>query len=36
MKEGTFGAVEVDIETPPNLKEKFSKLTPIFKNVEIR
>ena len=35
VKEGTFfGAVEVNIETPPHLKEKFSEMTPIFKNLE--
>ena len=27
-----FGAIEVDIEVPENLKEKFSEMTPIFKN----
>ena len=36
MQEGTFfGAVEVDINTPPHLRDKFSKMTLIFKNVEI-
>ena len=36
VKEGTFfGAVEVDIHTPPELKEKFEEMTPIFKNTEI-
>ena len=31
-----FGFVQVDIETPENLKEKFSEMTPIFKNAEIK
>ena len=36
VKEGTFfGAVEVDIHTPPHLKEKFKEMTPIFKNTKI-
>lgn len=37
MKEGTFfGTVGVDIETTPHLKEKFSEMTAIFKNLEIK
>ena len=36
VQEGTFfGALEVDIDTPPHLRDKFSEMTPIFKNVEI-
>ena len=36
MQEGTFfGALEVDIDTPPHLRDKFSEMTPIFKNVAI-
>lgn len=36
MREGTFFAgVKVDIETLPNLKEKFSEMTPILKDLEI-
>ena len=36
VQEGTFfGALEVDIKTPPHLRDKFSKMMPIFKNVEI-
>ncbi len=31
-----FGFVQVDIETPENLKEYFSEMTPIFKNEEIK
>ena len=31
-----FGFVQVDIETPEDLKEKFSEMTPIFKNAEIK
>ena len=31
-----FGFVKVDIETPEHLKEKFSEMTPIFKNAEIK
>jgi hypothetical protein len=30
-----FGFVQEDIETPEDLKEKFSEKTPIFKNTEI-
>ena len=37
MQEGTFfGALEVDIDTPPHLRDKFSEMMPIFKNVEIK
>lgn len=36
VKDGSlFGAIEVDIEVPEHLKEKFSEMTPIFKNVEV-
>ena len=36
IKDGSlFGAVEVDIEVPDHLKDKFSEMTPIFKNVEV-
>ncbi len=31
-----FGFFQVDIETPEELKEKFSDMTPIFKNAEIK
>jgi len=35
VQEGTFfGVLKVDIDTP-HLREKFSKMTPIFKNAEI-
>ena len=35
MQEGTFlGALEVDIDTPSYLRDKFSEMTPTFKNVE--
>ena len=30
-----FGFVECDIEVPDQLKEYFSKMTPIFKNVDV-
>jgi len=30
-----FGFLECDIRTPNNLKEYFSEMTPIFKNIEI-
>ena len=30
-----FGIVEVDIEVPEDLREKFAEFPPIFKNVEI-
>ena len=36
VKEGTFfGALEMDIDTPSHLQDKFSKMTPILKKVEI-
>ena len=36
VQEGTFfGALEVDIDTSPHPRDKFSEMTPIFKNVEI-
>ena len=36
VKDGTmFGALEVDIEVPDHLKDKFSEMTPIFKNVDV-
>ncbi len=31
-----FGFVQVDLEAPEDLKEKFPKMTPIFKNAEIK
>ena len=31
-----FGAIEVDIHVPDELKEKFKEFTPIFKNTEVR
>ena len=37
VQEGIFfGALEVDIDTPPHLRDKFSEMPPIFKNVEIK
>ena len=30
-----FGFVEFDIEVPDHLKEYFSKMTPILKNVDV-
>jgi hypothetical protein len=30
-----FGALEVDIEVPEELKDYFSEMTPIFKNVTV-
>ena len=30
-----FGCLEVDIRVPDNLKEKFSEMCPIFKNIDI-
>ena len=30
-----FGLVECDISVPDELKEKFSEMTPVFKNVEV-
>jgi hypothetical protein len=36
IKDGIcFGLVECDITGPDHLKEKFSEMTPIFKNVEV-
>ena len=31
-----FGFVQVDIETPEDLKDYFSEMCPIFKNAEIK
>jgi hypothetical protein len=36
LNNNLFGFVQVDIETPEELKEKFSEITPIFKNAEIK
>ena len=36
LNNSLFGFVQVDIETPEDLKEKFSEMTPIFKNAEIK
>ncbi len=36
LNNNLFGFVQVDIETPEDLKEKFSEMTPIFKNAEIK
>ena len=30
-----FGILRVDVETPEHLKERFSEMCPIFKNVDI-
>ena len=30
----SFGFVECDIEVPDHLKDYFSEMTPIFKNVD--
>ena len=35
QNERLFGCVEVDIRVPDHLKEKFGKMCPIFKNMEI-
>jgi len=35
LNDKLFGFIQVDIETPENLKEYFSEMTPIFKNAEI-
>ena len=36
VRNGTlFGAVEVDLQVPDELKPKFNEMTPIFKNVDI-
>ena len=36
IKDGhLFGFVECDIEVPDHLKEYFSKMTPVFKNVDV-
>ena len=34
LNDKLFGFVQVDIETPEDLKEKFSEMCPIFKNAE--
>ena len=36
LNDNLFGFIKVDIETPENLKEKFSEMTPIFKNATIK
>jgi hypothetical protein len=36
LSEELFGFIQVDIETPDNLKNYFSEMTPIFKNAEIK
>lgn len=33
--ESFFGLIECDIEVPRHLREKFSEMTPIFKNVSV-
>jgi hypothetical protein len=35
LNDKLFGFIQVDIETPEELKEHFSEMTPIFKNAEI-
>jgi hypothetical protein len=36
LNDKLFGFVQVDIETPIHLKEKFSEMCPIFMNAEIK
>ena len=36
LNDKLFGFIQVDIETTENLKERFSEMTPIFKNAEIK
>jgi hypothetical protein len=31
----SFGALEVDLEVPDHLKEKFAEMPPVFKNTHI-
>jgi hypothetical protein len=35
VDETLFGVIECDIRVPDSLKEKFSEMCPIFKNIEI-
>ena len=35
QSEQLFGVIECDIQVPDHLKDKFSEMCPIFKNVEI-
>jgi len=35
LNDQLFGALEVDIKVPDNLKPTFSEMSPIFKNVDI-
>jgi hypothetical protein len=35
MEEKLFGALEVDIKVPDDLKSKFAEMPPIFKNIEV-
>jgi hypothetical protein len=36
LNDDFFGFIQVDIETPENLKEYFSEMTPILKNASIK
>ncbi len=36
LNNNLFGFVQVDIDTPEDLKEKFSEITPIFNKAEIK
>ena len=36
LNDKLFGFIQVDIETPEDLKEYFSEMTPIFKNAKIK
>ena len=35
MNDQLFGALEVDVHVPNDLKTKFAEMPPIFKNIEI-
>lgn len=35
LEERFFGLIECDIHVPENLKDKFSEMQPVFKNVEV-
>ncbi len=36
LNNDSFAFVQVNIDTPEELKAKFSEMTPIFKNAEIK
>ena len=35
MDEKLFGALEVDLHVPDDLKSKFAEMPPVFKNIDV-